>query len=346
MEKQIEDLNSKLKDNENWLNLSIQIDDHTQLNRDTREQLDQLIPLEKCDLSQLQGNKYKLKVLRIGTKPCENFLEELSHNPDVATQPDSFQEKLRELKNLNAQLIEKITLCEQKIPKREETLDSELKLTQSLESLDEIEFILSISPEWNGLTILDQCPQVIAEYVLSCDQNLELNTKRNEIVLKSKDLTEKLIRMMSEYLLEYRDKEFYIGVIEYFKNWLKDILKSFMETASEQPKHSTVAVMRYFGFVLTDVAPEYYGELLRDCPSNIDLSEEVKDVWPLRQMFVSDNIQKIELSLKIYMLIIYIRESANRFSEIQDRIPKPDSFKTDIPLAKVSYIYIYVYSLQ
>ena len=338
MEEQLKDLNSKLKDREIWLNLSLLIDDYTQLNRETSEQLNQLIPIEKCDLSQLQSCKYKLKVLQIETKPCEKFLEELSHNPDVDTQPESFQEKLGRLKKLNSQLIEKINLCEQKIPKREDTLQSELKLNQSLESLDEIEFILSISPKWNELNILEVCPQVITEYVLRCDQNLELDTKRNNIVLKSRDLTEKLIRMMNEFLLEYRDNKIYIGVIKYFKDWLEDILKSFNGTASEQPKLSTVAAMKYFGFVLTNIAPELYDRLLEDCPSNYDLSEEVKDVWPLRQMFVSDNIQKLEHSLKIYMFIIYIKESANRFSEIKDKIPKPYSFKTDVPLAKVSYL--------
>lgn len=338
MESQIKDLDSRLKDRETWLDLSLRIDNFIQLNGEISEQLDQLIPIEECDLAQIHGYKYKFKVLLIETEPCEKFLEELSQNPDLDKQPVPFQEKFDKLKKLNSQLIEKIKLCEQKIPKREEILDSELKLNESSEILDEIEFLLSISPKWNQLSIFDEFPPVVAEYVQSCDQNSELDKKRNDIVLRSDNLIEKLLRMMSEYLLEYRDRVIYIGVINYFKIWLQDILKSFNETGSEQPKYSNLTAMKYFGFVLTDIAPEYYDRVLGECPSNIDFPEEVKDVWPLRQMFVSDNIQKMELALKIHMLIIYIKESANRFAAIQDRIPKPDSFKADLPLAKVSYL--------
>ncbi|KAI6649109.1 hypothetical protein LOD99_6830 [Oopsacas minuta] len=335
LKRQIEELDLKLIAKDKWLRHAIRIDEYIQRNMIGSEQLKNLIPIEKSNLNQVEGYKCKHKQFLIETKTCETFLNELSLYPDLKFQTTSFHEKFNTLKNSNEKLIEDIKARDQDISKREEILDSEFKLSESLDRLNEIEFIFSIFTKLKELSVLDEYPQIVADFVAGCDQNLELDAIRSNIVWKVKNLTEKLSILLADYNLEHKDKAIFLGVIQSFKEWLQQNFNSFNETTREHPRHSTVTILKYFGFVLTEVAPKIYTNLLEDFPSNFQLSEEVKAIWPLKQMYVSDNIQKMELSLKYYEFILYIGESAKLFDKIKNRIPKPSNFKDDIPLTKI-----------
>ena len=327
----------KLKSRNNSFNLSNQIQTHLERNRETNKLLENSIPIEKCNLHQLECSKCKQEIMLIETKPCDKFLSEISENPTPENQETTFQSKLETLKDSNEKLVGKLNDRRQKIPKREEILDSESKLDEGLESLNDIEFILSNNPSLKELSVLEEFPRTIEEFVTDCDQNLELDAKRTNIVRKSKSLSEHLKIQKNEYILENRDKIIILGSIEYFQNWLQQQLDIFNETAKEvSPQHTTITFLKYIEYFLIEIAPKLYNSLLKDCPSNVHLSEELKDIWPINKMDISNSVTRMEFSLSIVLFLLYIEESANKFYKIKDKIPNSETLKQNLPLTKVN----------
>ena len=326
----------RLKSRGTFFNLSFQLETHLERNKGTNKQLENSIPIEKCNFQQLASSKFRQEVMQIETKPCDKFLNEISENPTAENQEDTFQEKLENLKSSNEKLVGKLTDYQQKIPKRVEVLNSEFKLNEGLESLNDIEFILANTPSLKELSVLENSPESIEEFVMDCDQNLELDSKRNNITRKSKTIYEQIKRQKNACILEHIDKKIFLGAIEYFQNWLQLHLDNFNEVATEiDPRHITIFSLKYIENILIELAPNLYSSLLDQCPSNVHLSEELREIWPIKNMNISNSITQMEFSLNIALFLLYIEESANKFYQIKDKVPNSETLKQNLPLTKV-----------
>ena len=233
-------------------------------------------------------------------------------------------------------MLGKLTESRQKIPKREEVLDSEAKLCEGLENLNDMEFILGNSPSLKELSFLEEFPECIEEFVAGCDQNLELDAKKNNISRKSKILSEQIKRQKTTHILEHTHKIIFLGLIEYFRDWLQQQLNSFNEvTKQANPQFITITFLKHIENILLELAPKMYNGLLEQCPSNVHLSEELKEIWPIKKLDISNSITDMEFCLNIDLFLLFIEESANAFYKIKDKIPNSENLRENLPLTKV-----------
>ena len=331
-----EDLISNLKLRQNSFKVCMDIQTHTDRISGGIECLENLTAFDTLDFEQLLKNYFQIGLLKILGLSCEKFFKELDSNPMETTEGMGLEEKLSNLRDLYEDLMQKISLHLNEYPTQEATLISQTKLSEAVESLEEIEFILSNNPVSQELSCLESMSTAIPGCTSECNQTPELLAKQNEITEKSGELTDQIKTQKESDKLDNVDTVAYLDLVEFFKKWLEPILHEFTTVSNEKlPKFSTISIQNYFKFILTEVAPKLYSILQEECPKGVSRSEKLEGIWPIENEFIAESTEKLEYCLNSRLFVMFVEESINSIQRMSEKIPNPDDFKDEIPLAKV-----------
>ena len=305
--------------------------------------IENLPSFDTLDFEQLLRNYFQIGLRKIFGLSCKKFLDELDANPLESKVGIEFEENLAKLRDLYEKLNRLIELHEKDYPIQEGILISEAKLDEAMGCLGDTEFTLSNNPSFSELTCLESVPSSIQGYVSSCNENPDLQARRDEMTEKSENIGDQIQTQKDVCQLENVDKIVFLDLVDFFKKWLEPILEEFTTISNEKiPKFSTVAIQDYYRYVLMETAPKLYSVLQEECTKGGSLSEALEGIWPIEKEFIDENTAKLEFSLNSRLFLLFVEESVNSIRRMRERIPNPDSFKEDIPLAKVRSLSTYL----